>query len=129
MTVASTIVPLPGIRFVPVRRLPYAERVRLLKSLAKDCQWLDPQMVTIVRDGLAHDSLAGPQVDEWWTLILERTEIARGAELGIIDWDWSCDSCGHAFGRSCECSCCPPLIDHAWAVADDAIAVLAGGIR
>jgi hypothetical protein len=118
----APVLPMPGNRIVMVRRLPYQERVRLLEKLAREYQWLEPVMVTIIRDALCHDSLTGPQVDEWWAQVLHHIKLAHDGQLGCLDYrqvdpDLTCDD------RTSV------AIEIAISDAAAAIAVLAGGIR
>jgi hypothetical protein len=129
----ATVHPLPGVRHLGHQRLSFERRVVLLGKLARQREWLEPEMVADLVAVYAHDSLTPSQRDQAWEAVLRDVALADSIEVGVpVDWDWRCSGpggCGHRFAEGCPCGCCPSALEHARDVAAESLAVLAGGIR
>lgn len=120
MTATADLIALPGIKLIPVRRLPLEKRRQRLRELALRACEMDPEDVTNLLSAYAHDSLTGPALRAAWLDYRARLDIAEGVAEGRLDWRVVND----------ELTCCErtaAAIEIAHQDAEEALDVLAGG--
>ena len=104
MTAVAEVRALPGIRLLPVQRLPLERRKDLLRHLALDYLDLEPENVQLLLSAWAHDSLTGPELKACWLEYRVRVSKAEGIAEGVIDWRDICDEllCGERTAAAIE---------------------------